>query len=80
MHQKYGLGAVLLQDGKPLSYDSWSLTECEVSYAQIEKELYAVLFGFKHFHQYVYGREVILESDHKLLESVMKKPIAAALP
>lgn len=77
---KYGLGAVLLQDGKPLSYASRSLTECEVSYAQIEKELYAVLFGCKRFHQYVYGREVIVESDHKPLESVMKKPLAAAPP
>ncbi|RXN11580.1 Retrovirus-related Pol poly from transposon [Labeo rohita] len=77
---KYGLGAVLLQDGKPLSYASRSLTECEVSYAQIEKELYAVLFGCKRFHQYVYGREVIVESDHKPLESVIKKPLAAAPP
>ncbi|XP_016343356.1 copine-8-like [Sinocyclocheilus anshuiensis] len=45
-------------------------------YAQIEKELYEVLFGCKCFHQYVDGREVIVEYDHKPLESVMKKPLA----
>lgn len=77
---KYGLGAVLLQDGRPLSYASKSLTETEVNYAQIEKEMYAILFGLKRFHQYAYGRHVNVESDHKPLESIMKKPLAAAPP
>ena len=51
---KYGLGAVLLQEGNPIGYASKSLTDCEINYAQIEKELYAILFGCKRFHQYVY--------------------------
>lgn len=48
---KYGLGAVLLQDGRPIAYASKSLSECEIYYAQIEKELFAILFGCKRFHQ-----------------------------
>lgn len=56
------------------------LTETEENYAQIEKELYAVLFGCKRFHQYLYGRQVVVESDHKPLESIMRKPLAAAPP
>lgn len=77
---KYGLGAVLMQDGRPISYASRSLTDSEVNYAQIEKEMYAVLYGFRRFHQYVYGRHVMVQSDHKPLESIMKKPLAAAPP
>ena len=77
---KYGLGAVLLQQEKPVAYASRALTETEVNYAQIEKELYAVLFGCKRFHQYLYGRQVTVESDHKPLESIMRKPLAAAPP
>lgn len=77
---KHGLGAVLLQEGRPISYASKALTETEVNYAQIEKEMYAVLFGFKRFHHYVYERHVCVESDHKPLESIMKKPLAAAPP
>uniref|UniRef100_A0A674NI52 Gypsy retrotransposon integrase-like protein 1 n=1 Tax=Takifugu rubripes TaxID=31033 RepID=A0A674NI52_TAKRU len=77
---KYGLGAVLLQEGKPIGYASKSLSDSEVNYAQIEKELYAILFGCKRFHQYVYGRHTIVESDHKPLESIMKKLLAAAPP
>lgn len=70
---KYRLGIVLLKDSKPVSYASKSLTDSEVKNAQIEKKLYAILFGFKCFHHYVYGQHVIVESDHKLLKSIMKK-------
>lgn len=67
---KNGLGAVLLQKEKTIAYASKSLTETEQNYAQIEKELYAVLFGCKRIHWYVYGRAFIVESDHKPLESI----------
>ena len=75
---KYGLGATLLQDGRPVSYASKSLTPSEVNYAQIEKEMFAILFGCKHFHQYIYGREVLVQTDHKPLVAIMQKSILAA--
>ena len=62
---KYGLGATLLQEGKPISYASKSLTPSEINYAQIEKEMLAILFGCKHFHHYIYGREICVQTDHK---------------
>jgi hypothetical protein len=74
------LGAVLLQDGYPVAYASRSLTETESRYAQIEKELLAVQFSLDRFHQYVYGKEVIVESDHKPLEMIAKKSLALAPP
>ncbi|KAK7912921.1 hypothetical protein WMY93_013132 [Mugilogobius chulae] len=75
---KHGLGAVLMQEGRPIAYASKSLTPTEVNYAQIEKELFAVLFGCKRFHTYIYGRQIVVESDHKPLESILKKPISCA--
>ncbi|KAK7938626.1 hypothetical protein WMY93_001952 [Mugilogobius chulae] len=77
---KSGLGAVLLQEGKPVAYASKSLNSTEQNYAQIEKELYAVVFGCKRFHEYMYGRDVTVESDHKPLEAILRKPLAAAPP
>ena len=40
------------------------------NYAQIEKELLAVLFACKRFHQYIYGKKMVVESDHKPLEAI----------
>ena len=36
------------------------------------------MFGLEHNHQYVYGRKVILYTDHKSLVSISSKPLAFA--
>ena len=69
----HGLGACLLQEGHPIAYASRSLTDTEVSYAQLDKEMLAIVFAMVLFDQYVYGRKVLVESDHKPLESICKK-------
>ena len=72
-----GLGASLMQDGRPIAYASRSLTSTETNYAQIE-ELLAIVFGAERFHQCTYGRKVIVDSDHKSLETIFGKPLATA--
>ena len=49
-----GLGAVLTQNGQPIAFASRALSDAETRYAQIEKELLAVVFGLEKFHQYTY--------------------------
>lgn len=75
-----GLGSCLLQDGKPIEFTSRALTDAETRYAQIEKELLAIVFACIKFHQYIYGRPVTVQSDHKPLESVFQKTIASTTP
>ena len=71
-----GLGAALLQDGCPVAYCSHAMTQTEQNYAQIEKELLAVVFACEKFNHYIYARKnVAVESDHKPLETIFKKPI-----
>ncbi|KAL7851899.1 hypothetical protein SRHO_G00176840 [Serrasalmus rhombeus] len=75
-----GIGAAVLQDGKPVAYGSHTLTDSQRRYAQIEKELLAIVYGCEKFHQYVYGKEILVESDHKPLETIFKKPLHKAPP
>ena len=73
-----GLGATLLQNGQPVAYAPRSLMDTERNYAQIEKELLAIVFGAEKFNQYTYGRKVFVESDHKPQEVIYQKPLVAA--
>ena len=74
----HGLGAVLLQNGRPIAFASKSLSDCERRYANIEREMLAVVFGCERFHTYVYGKRFTIQSDHKPLEMIHLKNLAAA--
>ena len=71
-----GLGVALTQDGHPLAYASRALTDTETRYAQIEKELLAIVYGCEKFHQYTFGNDVDIHSDHRPLESIMLKKLS----
>ncbi|XP_048252587.1 uncharacterized protein K02A2.6-like [Haliotis rufescens] len=72
-----GVGAVLLQEGHPVAFASKSMTSCQRNYAQIEKEMMAIVFGCEKFHHYLMGRRFVVMSDHKPLESIFMKPLHA---
>ena len=71
-----GLGAALLQNGKPIAFASKALTKTEHRYANIEREMLAAVFGVERFHTYIYGWSFTIKSDHKLLESISRKNLA----
>ena len=74
-----GLGAALLQDGHPIAYSSRALTATERNYAQIAKELLAIVYACEKFDQYIFGKsDVVVESDHKPRETIFRKPIHSA--
>lgn len=76
----YATGAVLMQNNMPIAYASKALTPTQQSYAQIEKEALAILMGCQKFHQLLAGREFKVETDHKPLEAIMRKPLMKAPP
>jgi len=63
-----------------LHHDSPALTDAEPRYAQVEKELLAIIFACIKFHQYIYARPVVVQSDHQPLEAIFQKPIARTTP
>ena len=79
-----GLGACLIQkhNGKdqPIAFASKSLTDAETRYANIERELLAIVFACQHFSTYLLGRSFVAESDHKPLEMIAMKNLANVPP
>ena len=73
-----GLGAALVQDGKPVAYASKALTPTQQQYVNIERELFAIVFGVERFHTYVFGRTFTVYTDHKPLEQIQRKTLADA--
>ena len=74
---KTGLGAVLIQEDRPVSYASRAMTDARKRFAMIEKELLNVVFGCEGFYQYIYGKEILVKNDHKPLEDIFQKPCQA---
>ena len=77
---EFGLGAALLQGRHQIAFASKTLTGTESCCVNIERECLSVCFGLEKFHTYIYGRYVLIENDHKLLEMIQHKPIHAVPP
>ena len=80
----YGIGAVLMQhiegQWKPIAYASRSMTNTETRYAQIEKEALATTWAAEHFSDYITGRQVLIETDHKPLVPLLNTKHLDSLP
>ncbi len=68
----YGLGAVLLQrhsdsQWKPVAYASRCMSDTERRYSQIEKEALGIVWACEKFADFVIGKRIALETDHKPL-------------
>lgn len=78
-----GLGAWIRQidnngEEKIVAMGSRSLTDAESRYSNIERECLAVAYGLERFEYYLYGRHVLVETDHSPLEQIFKKNIVDA--
>jgi hypothetical protein len=66
---------VSLQEDHPVAFASRVLSDAEYRYAQVGKELLAIVYGMDRIHQYTYGRVVRVQTDHKPLEMIFCKPL-----
>ena len=60
---KKGLGAVILQDSRPVLFVSQALTGAERNYQNLERECLVTIWGMEKFHYFLYGKQFTLETD-----------------
>lgn len=74
-----GLGVAVYQMDRVVRYASRTLTRTKRNYAQIEKEMLAIVFGCTRFDQIIAGSvKTIVKTDHKPLITIFKKPLLKA--
>ena len=66
-----------MQAGKVVAFSSRALTDTEKRYANIEREMLAVVVACEKFHSYKFGKKFTVESDHKPLEMIHLKNLTA---
>ena len=68
---KFGLGCVLMQDGKVVAYASRELKPHEQNYPTHDLELEAVVFSLKIWRHYLYDENCRIFTDHKSLKYLL---------
>ena len=68
---KFGLGCVLIQDGKVVAYASKQLKPHEQNYPTHDLELAAVVLTLKIWQHYLYGEKCRIFTNHKSLKYLL---------
>lgn len=67
-----GIGAVLMQKGRPLAYLSQQLKGRAMLLKVYEKEMLAILLAIKKWGQYLWGKQFVIRTDHKPLKYMLE--------
>ncbi|XP_073260728.1 uncharacterized protein [Populus alba] len=63
-----GIGAVLMQDWRPIAYFSEKLSGATLNYPTYDKELYALVRALETWQHYLWPKEFVIHSDHESLK------------
>ncbi|KAL5837241.1 hypothetical protein ACOSQ3_014410 [Xanthoceras sorbifolium] len=63
-----GIGAVLMQEGRPIAYFSEKLSGAALNYPTYDKELYALVRALQTWQHYLWPKEFVIHTDHESLK------------
>jgi hypothetical protein len=63
-----GIGAVLMQEKKPIAYFSEKLNGAALNYSTYDKELYALVRALKTWQHYLWPKQFVIHTDHESLK------------
>ncbi|XP_071939935.1 uncharacterized protein [Coffea arabica] len=70
LDELHGIGAVLLQEGRPVAYFSEKLNGAALNYSTYDKELMALVRALQTCQHYLRPREFVLHTDHESLKHI----------
>ncbi|MCH79689.1 Ty3/gypsy retrotransposon protein [Trifolium medium] len=73
-----GLGAILMQDKRPIAYFSKALGVRNLAKSTYEKELMAVVLAIQHWRPYLLGRKFVVSTDQRSLKQLLQQKIVTA--
>lgn len=74
-----GLGAVLMQEGRPIAYLSEALSPKNQVLSIYEREFMAVLMAIQKWKHYLQGHHFILKTDQQSIKYIMEQRFTTAL-
>jgi len=63
-----GIGAVLMQENRPLAYFSEKLNGAALNYPTYDKEMYALVRALETWQHYLWPKEFVIHTDHESLK------------
>lgn len=74
-----GIGAVLMQGGRPLAFLSKALAPKHLGLSVYEKELLAILQAITKWRSYLIGAHFVIKTDHQSLKFFMEQRLSTFL-
>ena len=65
-----GIGAVLMQEGRPIAYFSEKLNGAALNYPTYDKEMYALVRALETWQHYLMPKEFVIHTDHESLKHI----------
>jgi hypothetical protein len=72
-----GIGAVLMQEGRPLAFTSKQLSEKNLGKPIYEKEMLAILHAVELWRPYLLGQRFQIKTDHQSLKYFLEQRISS---
>ena len=74
-----GVGAVLMQNQRPIAYHSQALKGKSLALSTYEKELLALVVAVKKWRPYLLGRPFVIKIDNQSLKYLLEQKIGTLL-
>ena len=68
-----GVGAILMQDGHPIDFESRKLNQIECLQSTYNKEMLAIMHALTKWCQYLLGSKFLIHTDHNSLQYLSKQ-------